>query len=128
MQRRSKVHLDTASNPEALRMRRLLGAPECDTERESGWADSNRRPLDPQSSALTKLRYTPQMNAEPIPDAAPRPRQGGDGRRARPGRHLEHQGHASSAADCTVLSHLASVSRPAVIGPWESSHKAQSSM
>src|ERR1051326_5544615 len=27
--------------------------------RESGWADSNRRPFDPQSNALTKLRYTP---------------------------------------------------------------------
>lgn len=28
---------------------------------QSGWADSNRRPLDPQSSALTKLRYTPPV-------------------------------------------------------------------
>ena len=28
---------------------------------ESGWADSNRRPLDPQSSALTKLRYSPDF-------------------------------------------------------------------
>ena len=26
---------------------------------QSGWADSNRRPSDPQSDALTKLRYTP---------------------------------------------------------------------
>ena len=26
----------------------------------SGWGDSNSRPLDPQSSALTRLRYTPR--------------------------------------------------------------------
>ncbi len=26
---------------------------------QSGWADSNRRPSDPQSDALTKLRYSP---------------------------------------------------------------------
>src|SRR5690606_22743090 len=26
---------------------------------ESGWGDSNSRPLDPQSSALTKLRHSP---------------------------------------------------------------------
>jgi hypothetical protein len=33
----------------------------CDagTEVESGWRDSNPRPLDPQSSALTKLRHSP---------------------------------------------------------------------
>lgn len=29
------------------------------TLQKSGWADSNRRPFDPQSNALTKLRYTP---------------------------------------------------------------------
>ena len=27
---------------------------------QSGWPDLNRRPLDPQSSALSKLRYSPR--------------------------------------------------------------------
>ena len=30
-----------------------------DRVEQSGWADSNRRPSDPQSDALTKLRYSP---------------------------------------------------------------------
>ena len=28
----------------------------------SEWRDLNSRPLDPQSSALTRLRYTPEMS------------------------------------------------------------------
>jgi hypothetical protein len=28
----------------------------------SGWGDLNSRPLDPQSSALTKLRHSPLLN------------------------------------------------------------------
>ena len=28
----------------------------------SGWPDLNRRPLDPQSSALTKLRHSPRWS------------------------------------------------------------------
>jgi hypothetical protein len=31
----------------------------------SGWADLNRRPLDPQSSALSKLRHSPQRHPNP---------------------------------------------------------------
>src|SRR2546426_5565872 len=31
---------------------------------KSGWADSNRRPSDPPSDALTKLRYTPSKTAQ----------------------------------------------------------------
>ena len=34
---------------------------------QSGRADSNRRPLDPQSSALTKLRYAPLAASCSIP-------------------------------------------------------------
>jgi hypothetical protein len=36
-----------------IRLRRLARAT------SSGWPDLNRRPLDPQSSALTKLRHSP---------------------------------------------------------------------
>src|SRR5207253_8997478 len=32
----------------------------------SGRLDSNQRPLDPQSSALTRLRYAPTLNPECI--------------------------------------------------------------
>src|SRR5450432_2973014 len=32
-------------------------------EKWSGRADSNRRPLDPQSSALTRLRYAPDRQS-----------------------------------------------------------------
>ena len=31
---------------------------------DSGRLDSNQRPLDPQSSALTKLRYAPQQSSD----------------------------------------------------------------
>ncbi len=37
----------------------LMALPPQNPSHESGWADSNRRPSDPQSDALTKLRYSP---------------------------------------------------------------------
>jgi hypothetical protein len=46
----------------------------------SGWPDLNRRPLDPQSSALTKLRHSPSFfrpsdpnrySCPPLPQGAP---------------------------------------------------------
>src|SRR5207253_5667531 len=43
--------------------------------RSSGRPDSNRRPLDPQSSALTKLRHGPDgliVPARPLPLGSPR--------------------------------------------------------
>lgn len=53
------------------RARTQLNVWSCDTERESGWGDSNPRPLDPQSSALTKLRYTPQEYCGTDPGRGP---------------------------------------------------------
>jgi hypothetical protein len=34
----------------------------------SGWPDLNRRPLDPQSSALTKLRHSPSCHSPFVSD------------------------------------------------------------
>ncbi len=34
--------------------------------RQSGWPDSNRRPLAPKASALTKLRYSPMAAERPV--------------------------------------------------------------
>ena len=46
-------------------------APSRDLPFPSGWGDLNSRPLDPQSSALTKLRHSPCGDASLAPPAPP---------------------------------------------------------
>ncbi len=41
----------------------------------SGWGDLNSRPLDPQSSALTKLRHSPSSRLYPREDLSGSPSQ-----------------------------------------------------